>query len=446
MKNNKHAQVFHFDVFGKRQDKYDFLDNHSIGDIDWNELQPENPNYFLVSKDFDVNNEYERGIKVDELFCEGKSGVTTERDEVNIAFSKNEIQKLTEDFKTLSIAELRGKFNLKESSTWSISDGINDLKNNKILADILAYRVFDSRFTHYTGKTNGIAGRPRFDLMKHFLRENLGLVVLRQSRNSTVNNVFITNKLIGKDYISSLDRCTAFPLYLYPETNAQQTIGQTTERTPNLNSEIVKQFEEKLGLTFVSEKEPEGKVCYVNNPEVRPDFKTTFAPIDILDYIYAVLHSPIYREKYKEFLKIDFPRVPYPNDVETFWKLVELGSEIRQIHLLESPKVNQFITIYPNDGNNTITRKMTTASPGWEATNEENTIGRVWINDQQFFDGVPLIAWEFYIGGYQPAQKWLKDRHGRTLNFEYIIHYQKIIVALTETHRLMQEVNKVGVE
>ena len=138
--------------------------------------------------------------------------------------------------------------------------------------------------------------------------------------------------------------------------------------------------------------------------------------------------------------------MPYPKDAETFWQLVELGSEIRQIHLLEAEKVNQFITSYPSDGNNTVTRKMTTASPGWEATNTVKTIGRVWINDQQYFDGVPLIAWEFYIGGYQPAQKWLKDRHGRTLNFEDILHYQKIIVALTETYRLMQEVDKVGVE
>jgi predicted helicase len=214
--------------------------------------------------------------------------------------------------------------------------------------------------------------------------------------------------------------------------------------------EIVKQLAEKLGLTFVPEKEPEGNVCFINNPEVRPDFRTTFAPIDILDYIYAVLHSPTYREKYKEFLKIDFPRVPYPKGrdamhrASAFWQLVELGGEIRQIHLLESPKVNQFITSYPVDGDNTVGKVVF----------ED---GRVYINYQkaahsgrleglQYFDGVPLIAWEFYIGGYQPAQKWLKDRQGRTLNFEDILHYQKIIVALTETHRLMQEVDKVGVE
>ena len=210
--------------------------------------------------------------------------------------------------------------------------------------------------------------------------------------------------------------------------------------------EIINQIALKLKLTFITEEEPEGNVCMANNREVRPEYKNTFAPVDLLDYIYAVLHSPAYREKYKEFLKIDFPRVPYPTDQVKFWQLVQLGSQLREIHLLESPKVNDFITSYPQDGDNTVTRKMTKTSVGWEATNEEKTIGRVRINDEQYFENVPLTAWEFYIGGYQPAQKWLKDRHDRTLTFEDILHYQKIIVALTETDNLMKKVDEVGVE
>src|SRR5690606_2596089 len=174
--------------------------------------------------------------------------------------------------------------------------------------------------------------------------------------------------------------------------------------------------------------------------------ENTFAPIDILDYIYAVLHSPSYREKYKEFLKIDFPRVPYPTDASVFWQLVALGSQLRKIHLLESPKVEQYITTYPEGGDNIITRKLSKNSPGFVPNDNDPATGRVWINDQQYFDKVPLVAWEFYIGGYQPAQKWLKDRVGRELSFEDILHYQKIIVALTETERLMGEVDEVGVE
>lgn len=155
-----------------------------------------------------------------------------------------------------------------------------------------------------------------------------------------------------------------------------------------------------------------------------------FTPIDLLDYIYAVLHSPKYREKYKDFLKIDFPRVPYPENREIFWKLVEFGGELRRIHLLESPLVNNFITIYPVDGDNVVDKPKFIDE-------------RVYINKEQYFEGVPQEAWEFYIGGYQPAQKWLKDRRGRELMVEDILHYQRIVVALVETGRLMREVDLV---
>jgi very-short-patch-repair endonuclease len=167
----------------------------------------------------------------------------------------------------------------------------------------------------------------------------------------------------------------------------------------------------------------------------------TFAPIDILDYIYAVLHSPTYREKYKEFLKIDFPRVPYPKDAKTFWQLVKLGGELRQIHLLESSTVEKFITQYPIDGDNVVTKPRFAPSPSGRAG-----VGSVYINNTQYFANVPEVAWNFYIGGYQPAQKWLKDRKDRKLEFEDILHYQKIIVALTETDRLMKEIDKIKIE
>ena len=196
------------------------------------------------------------------------------------------------------------------------------------------------------------------------------------------------------------------------------------------NKEIVYEIAEKLGLEYTYEKE---------------DLPGTFAPIDLLDYIYAVLHSPNYRETYKEFLKIDFPRVPYPEDQEKFWQLVEFGGELRKIHLLESPVVENFITGYPVDGDNMVTRKITKNSPGFELTNEEERTGKVWINDSQFFDNVPEVAWEFYIGGYQPAQKWLKDRKDRKLSFEDILHYQKIIVALTQTDKLMRKIDEVEI-
>ncbi|MDX8389069.1 MAG: type ISP restriction/modification enzyme, partial [Mariprofundaceae bacterium] len=245
--------------------------------------------------------------------------------------------------------------------------------------------------------------------------------------NKEDNCFFISNRVMAHKLCSAYDSNSIFPLYLYPNSGKQQNLDESVVRQPNLDAEIVDAIAQGLDLAFELEKSGEqGK----------------FAPIDLLDYIYAVLHSPTYRETYKEFLKIDFPRIPYPKDTSAFWQLVKLGGELRGIHLLESPAVENYITSYPKDGDNVVTRKISKTSSGFEATSD--THGKVWINDEQYFEGVPLIAWEFYIGGYQPAKKWLKDRSGRKLNFDDILHYQKIIVALTETVRMMLEIDVVA--
>jgi predicted helicase len=254
--------------------------------------------------------------------------------------------------------------------------------------------------------------------MKHFIKnENIGIVVSRQCVDDW-KYVFLTKNINSFNLTGTAGRLGSgytCPLYLYPEA----TGSSVQQRIPNLNQEIINQITKKLDLNFTNEKE---------------DTKKSFAPIDILDYIYAVLHSPAYREKYKEFLKIDFPRVPYPKDDKSFWELVALGGELRQIHLLESNKVEDYITSYEMAANaendhNVITTKI--VKKDWEITDTEKQLGRIWINESKYFDNVPVTAWEFYIGGYQPAQKWLKDRKERELKFEDILHYQKIIVALT---------------
>jgi predicted helicase len=263
--------------------------------------------------------------------------------------------------------------------------------------------------------------------MKHFLDgRNLGLIIGRQGQvvGSMSWNLAFISKSITDFNMYYRGGGVLFPLYL--ESPKQFIIGQKPqERIPNLKSEIINKIANKLGLKFTNEKE-----------------KTvgTFAPIDVLDYIYAVLHSPNYRDKYKEFLKIDFPKVPYPKNVKSFWALVKLGGEIRQIHLLESPIVDKYITKYPKSGNNAVLK------PNYVASESKIGTGSVYINETQFFANVPNIAWNFYIGGYQPAQKWLKDRKERILGFEDIQHYQKIIVALSETAKLMQEIDLIGTE
>ena len=323
----------------------------------------------------------------------------------------------------------------KDGRDWKIITAKNDLINNKSVLTKVNYRPFDYRLTFYTGKSKGFHSYPRHNIHKHLInKKNFSLVLGRQGQavgSMQWNLIFINNCVLDSNMFYRGGNM-AYPIYLYTEDEGQFQMGSIDVRTPNFNKEILNQIVEKLGLSFVAERE-EGNVCFANNnDELRDEFKSVFAPIDLLDYIYAVLHSPAYREKYKEFLKIDFPRVPYPEDAGKFWQLVKLGGEIRQLHLLESAAVNKFITKYPVAGSNVV------GKPVYKE-------GKVYINDTQYFENVPPIAWEFYIGGYQPAQKWLKDRKDRELSFEDIQHYQKIIVALTETDRLMKEIDLVGV-
>ncbi|MEL0592244.1 MAG: type ISP restriction/modification enzyme [Planktothrix rubescens PR222] len=424
-KANELGKLFHFDLYGKREMKYDFLSDNTLKTVPYKELPNIAPNYFFVSKDFDVQETYNNGIKITELFTLNNVGIVTARDGFTIHKTKFELQKTIEEFLSLDDETARIRFDLgKDVRDWQVNFAKKDLQNNypnKGAIVNISYRPFDIRWTFYTGKSKGFHCYPRTEVMQHFAKGNVGIVYKLGNAEENSASAMVSKNIIdfrswsrpgmqGGDYIA--------PLYLYPETNAQQIIGQTSERTPNLNTGIIKQIAEKLGLTFTNEKETT---------------ENTFAPIDILDYIYAVLHSPNYREKYKEFLKIDFPRVPYPKDQNTFWQLVKLGEEIRQIHLLESPIVEKYITQYPIDGDNIVTK------PKYQD-------GKVYINNTQYFNHVPEIAWNFYIGGYQPAQKWLKDRKDRKLEIEDIFHYQKIIVALTETDRLMKEIDKIAIE
>jgi len=319
------------------------------------------------------------------------------------------------------------KYAKGDSRGWKISEIRPELQKTDFRKFItkISYRPLDKRSICYTRL---LVDWTRENIQKEMLRDNISITVGRQGQatgKALWNLLFIQNTIsdLNLFYRGGGIVC---PLYLYPENTNQKLTEETPKRTPNLNIEIVNEIAENLDLKFTCEKET---------------IENTFAPIDILDYIYAVLHSGNYREKYKEFLKIDFPRVPYPKDKNKFWQLVQLGREIRQIHLLESPIVEDYITTYPKDGDNTITTKV--GKKDWELFDEEKRLGRIWINEEQYFDNIPLVAWEFYIGGYQPAQKWLKDRKERILEFDDILHYQKIIVALTETDRLMKEIDKI---
>jgi predicted helicase len=253
---------------------------------------------------------------------------------------------------------------------------------------------------------------------------NVALLTTRRTTGRPFDNFLVTRDLVEYKAATHDRNTQVFPLYL-TGASASRGLFAAEERllVPNLSPEFVAEMEAKLGLKFVPEQ-----------PEAVSDRRSAdsaFGPEDVFDYIYAIFHSPTYRKRYAEFLKIDFPRVPLTSDKKLFWKLVALGRELVALHLLESPKVNDFVTKYPKKGSDTV-----------EKVACDDNKARVLINDEQYFEGVKPEWFEFHIGGYQVLQKWLKDRKGRKLSNDDITHYQRVVVAIRETIRLMAEIDE----
>lgn len=392
-KSQKPSKVFRADCFGERLEKFARL-NVAFKKIKWNEIVPSIPNYEWVVRDVKSHEEYRKGFSINELFPVSSVGIVTSRDNFVIDFEKDILKKRITDFLCITNpAEALVKFGLKENLKWKASSALkHDFDEQNIVP--ISYRPFDDRFVYYN---DDFIERSRKDIMAHLEEENIGLIASRINRQASLGYFFLTKTLADFHILDNAqDSTSVFPLYLY--------LGEN-KKIPNLNKEIWQKINEVAGET---------------------------TPENIIDYIYAVLHSASYREKYKEFLKIDFPRVPYPKSKEYFESLVVLGKELRELHLLESQKLNPpYVTRFPESGSDMIESKY----PSFEN-------GKVFINPAQYFGNVPEIAWNFYIGGYQPAQKWLKDRQGKKLSNFDIEHYQKIIISLTETEKIMREIDK----
>ena len=420
MKNStgKSCNLYKQDFLGSRKDKYNLLLENSIYDIKWNKLTPSKPN--LVFKEIDEKNikDYNAGFGVNELFVNYNSGIQTKNDSLTIQFEKSDIKKIVEDFKILDAKELNVKYKIKEGG-WKTQNAINDLRENESYVCKIMYRPFDYRFTAITHNSGGFLGRPRYKTTKHFIEKpNIGLVCNRQCIGDHFSYATVSNCVTahGTFYLGNRGQDYLMPLYVYENSN-QTSLEESNGRVSNFNIEIIKKIESKIKLYL----------CDLDDSS-----KDEFTPIDILDYILAILYHPKYRKKYFEFLKMDFPKIPYPKNKEIFLKLVTLGKALRLIHLLEDPIVEKYITQYPEDGDNIVEK------PFYKD-------GSVFISKSQYFTNVPEIIWNFHVGGYQPAQKWLKDRKGRELGFEDILHYQKIIVALSETDRIMKEIDKIEI-
>ena len=408
------ANIYHYDLFGEREFKYSTLNKTSLSTMSWNKLTTTEPYYFFVPKDFSVQDEYEKGFKIDELMKVNVSGFQTKRDSLTIHFNKDSLIRVLQDFENYEPDALKQKYGISDSRDWTVASAKDDVCRQRGNVTPVLYRLFDVRYSYFSDKTKGFMAYPRYDLMKNFQKPNVGFCLVRINRDFA-STFFVTQLVTDQTLLSPKDNDYVFPLYIY-----QENIGQE-ERIVNFIKDVYERIAK--GLNYLP--------CYDDNVLVGPtsEYNGVLYPQDLFDYIYAVLHSPSYRERYKEFLKIDFPRIPYPTNWEQFRDLTEKGEELRQLHLMEDLPNSTGIS-FPQAGS------LQVDCYRWEQN-------RVYINSEQYFDGIPESAWNFYIGGYQPAQKWLKDRKGQTLSIEDVNHYQRIIYVLQKTEGLMNEIDGI---
>ena len=434
------ATVYHADLWGSREvyenkqlvgGKYYWLGENDISSTNWEQLAPNTPFYLFKPQNIDLRSEYEISVKITDIMPINSVGIVTARDKLTIQWSEEELWDMLQNFANLDSEEARIKYDLgTDTRDWKVIFAQKDIKNHpyadtkdevgpfrELIFPIL-YRPFDIRYTYYTGKSRGFHCMARGEVMKHIIAEkNLGLITSRQqSQHQEWSLLGVTNSLIESCAISNKTREInyLFSLYIYPETQGEKDMGMT--RRPNLSPAFITQFSQKLDLEFISD----GK----------GDKTKTFGPEDIFNYIYAIFHAPIYRQRYAEFLKIDFPRVPLTANTALFWELVIKGDKLVKYHLMKETGTE--ISTYPIPGSDMV-----------EQVKYHENHQQIWINAEQYFDQVPQQIWNFYIGGYQVCQKWLKDRKGRQLNFDDINHYQNIISIISETIKIMENIDQI---
>ena len=434
------TRVSHANCWGARAEKYDWLLGHGAASSEWADVVPRRKFYLFKTIGSTETDDYEEWPTITEISLVNSVGIVTARDALTVQWSADDVWDVVSDVVRSDAEEVRSEYRLGEDvKDWRVEWAQEDLRragpSRRDIVPIL-YRPFDTRFTYYTGQSRGFLCRPRAAVMGHLLAgENVGFITTRQTKDEW--GVLATSSIIAHKTCSAYDINSLFPLYLYPGVGKadgslfSRWAKGKDGRTPNLDSGFVEQIAAATKLRFVSDG--------------RGDLRETFGPEDILAWVYAVLHSPRYRDRYEARLKLDFPRVPLPGNAELFRKLAEAGHELLVLHLLESPELDEFIATYTGPKNPEVNRVGWSDDTVWLNAGKTNareghramkpgTIG---------FKGVPGQVWNFHIGGYQVCHKWLKDRKGRTLSDEDVAHYQKIVVALNETIRIMAEIDEV---
>ena len=436
------ATILHADVWGPRETKYAWLGRHRTKDTDFTSLTPDSPFYFFEPQNTDSRAEYDAGWKVTDIFPIHGVGVVMARDSMTVDFDADTLWKRVKDFSSLPPEKARTKYDLGDDARdWRVATAQADIQasgpSKKKICSI-QYRPFDARFTYYTGNSRGFYASPCRKVMSNMVGgDNPGLALSRSVEIGQFEHVFCTKGIIGHHSVSLKEVNYICPLWLAPsDDGAASLLKEDRERQPNLSPAFLRALSTSLSRKTTGQH----------------GLPAGLTPEDIFRYAYGVFHSPGYRSRYAEFLKIDFPRLPLTGNLELFRELSRLGGELVTLHLLEFDKEegHSCSSLESSDRNvlapDFIGPSKTVIKPGW-------TDGTVWLDSggakatttpgSSGFSGVPEAAWNFHIGGYQVCHKWLKDRKGRTLTAEDIAHYQKIVIALSNTIRLMAEIDQV---
>ncbi|MBI2925481.1 MAG: N-6 DNA methylase [Verrucomicrobia bacterium] len=417
------ARVRHCDLWrAQRQAKYDWLDGHHVRNTEWTTLLPGAPHYLFVPQDTRRLREYERGWKVTEMMPVHGWGIATRKDYLLVDFEAEALVQKFRAILALPVDQAVQRFGIRKAPHWDFAKAREHLPRDPASSvRPVLFRPFDVRFLYYE-KAMIERGDHRFDLMQHMFEPNLALITVRRIEGGgPFTHFFATTRISVLHSTSAKEGNFVFPLYLYPNGDLPEAdlFAHENDRCPNLNAAFIRDFSAKLAVKV----DPEDKG--------RTRGKT-IGPERIFEYAYAVFHSPTYRERYAEFLRADFPRLPLTSDYTLFRKLAGLGGKLVDLHARGKGEPRGLS--FPVEGADVI-EAVRYQPPQGKAP------GRVWINERQYFDKVPEAAWTFPIGGYLPAQRWLKDRIGRTLGYDEQAEYQRIIWALIETERLMAEVD-----
>lgn len=397
------ARVYHSEMWGTREEKYERL-WRGPEDVIWTELTPIAPHFSMKPRDHDTGTEYEKGFSIRDLFLEGGTGVVTKRDNLTIHRTPGGVWQAVQDMLHLSELEVRTKYDLPEDvRDWKYAWAKRDLQNHTAKENIkpISYRPFDKRFIYFTGQSRGFVGWPVEKLMRHFVGgENVGLCTARSNKNASPDHFFVTDCMMETKYAESSTQSAVFPLYLYPGPD-----DLDRSRRVNLDPKLFEKLRSKA----------------------RDKVSGLPSELDVFDYIYGALHCPDYRSTYAEFLKSDFPRVPWPKSPKVFWRVVAAGGQLRRLHLMQPAAVGEPTFPFKGEGGGLVDKI-------------DYSDGSIWINASQRFQKVPAVAWSMRIGGYYPAQKWLKDKRGSELNLEEVRHYQRVLEVLVKTNSIMQSI------